>query len=842
MNDIFFLEEDNVIEMSSIQERENARDEEAYREFRALLSANEKLYRNKRTYCISMRYINAEAKEYYNQIKNKLMSYTDCFDASTRVHYELEEDAETFYLGHVIARFRVEGNILCFYIRLDPTKYQTNDAIHKDVSSIPRFAETPMKLKINKQTRATKSLGLIQDLMEQVKCIPDHDYIDLDYASFFTRNALYIKRATKVSEKEDVEEIIEQTVAVIDIDEIAPDDVISLSPTFKDDFDYEVEKTSSKLISEVSEEPEPKIEEPMAEEPESEPEKDVVMDDVLEEETLKEEALEEEALEEEVPEEDGPAYVYENNSSPEERPVFREIHGIKRITIDEESQEKRDSIFDTPQETETKKMKKLSLWQELASYGYNFVLFKQLQFYLIGLIAAVVLGIVYKLKWPFILVLVAVVLLSIPKILTSYYRNKYEERKYKDVTSYIEQMLYSFQRNSKILVSLNDALVVFPSGYMHDKILEAIEHIRYSRADGNVYAAALKIIEDAYPCRRVKSLHRYMIKVENVGGKHDAGVKALLKDRRQWIDRTAAFRKQCSTTIREIIISTIFSLIMAGVILYMMPSDLYDLSSSIVYQIATTIFVVVNFIVIRITLSSTVVYLKDDDEEQAKKTVKLIDWLRSYDPKKETKKYIKQSIIFLVLAVVGIVVQNAIIAIIGVLLALFTIFIKKHLDYNSAQKRARREIEKSYPDWLLELALLLQTDNAHVAISKTIDSAPLVLRKDLHKLTNDLRAHPNDLAPYIAFFDFIPTEGIQSSMRLLYSIAVFGAVDESVQIAELVERNHTLMEHAERLKNEDKLSLVFSIKFIPMLSSSVKMLVDLMLFLFSYLAIIGTVM
>lgn len=832
MNDVYSLEEDNIIEMSSIQERENARDEEAYREFRALLSANENLYRNKRTYCISMRYINDEAKEYYNQIKNKLMSYTDCFDASTRVHYELEEDAETFYLGHVIARFRAEGGTLCFYIRLDPSKYQTNDAIHKDVSSIPRFAETPMKLKINKQTRANKSLALIQDLMDQGKCIPDPDYINLDYASFFSRDALYITRATKSAEKEDAEEITEQTVAVVDIDEIEPDDIISLSPTFKDDFDYSVEETSVNLVSEVSEASESETEDPITEEP-------------IEEEPITEELITEDLEpepEEDVPEEDGPSYIYENNSSPEERPVFREIHGIKRITFDEESQEKRDSIFDTPQETETKKVKKLSLWQELASYGYNFVLFKQLQFYLIGLLVAVVLGVAYKLKWPFILVLVAVVLLSIPKVLTSYYRNKYEERKYKDVTSYIEQMLYSFQRNSKILVSLNDALVVFPSGYMHDKILEAIEHIRYSRADGNVYAAALKIIEDAYPCRRIKSLHRYMIKVENVGGKHDAGVKALLKDRRQWIDRTAAFRKQCSTTIKEIIISTIFSLIMAGVILYLMPSDLYDLSSSIVYQIATTIFVIVNFIVIRITLSSTVVYLKDDDEEQAKKTVKLIDWLRTYDPKKETKQYIKQSIIFMVLAVVGIVVQKAVIVIIGVVLTLFTIFIKKHLDYRSAQKRARREIEKAYPDWLLELALLLQTDNAHVAISKTIDSAPLVLRKDLHKLTNDLRAHPNDLAPYIAFFDFIPTEGVQSSMRLLYSIAVFGAVDESVQIAELVERNHTLMEHAERLKNEDKLSLVFSIKFIPMLSSSVKMLVDMMLFLFSYLAVIGTVM
>jgi hypothetical protein len=375
---------------------------------------------------------------------------------------------------------------------------------------------------------------------------------------------------------------------------------------------------------------------------------------------------------------------------------------------------------------------------------------------------------------------------------------------------------------------------------MHDKIVEAIDSIRSAKGSGNVYEQALKIIEDAYPCRRIKSLHRYMIKVEGIGGKDAAGINALLKDRRQWVDRTAMFRKQCSATIKEIVISCIFSLIMACLILYMMPSNLYDLSSSIIYQIATTLFIVGNLFVFRTTFKSTVVYLQDEDEESAKKTLRLLAWIRNYDNKAEFKKSCIQSIIFVVAILVGLFMGNALIMIFGAALAFFTVFVKRKLDLNSAKKKVRREIEKVYPDWLLELALLLQTDNMHVAISKTLDTAPLVLRYDLQKLSNDILSHPVDLAPYASFFDFLPMDLVQSSMKLLYSISEFGAVDESVQLSELVERNHTLMEQAERYRNEDKLTKVFAIKFMPMLLSSVKMLVDLMLFLFSYISLIGT--
>ena len=151
--------------------------------------------------------------------------------------------------------------------------------------------------------------------------------------------------------------------------------------------------------------------------------------------------------------------------------------------------------------------------------------------------------------------------------------------------------------------------------------------------------------------------------------------------------------------------------------------------------------------------------------------------------------------------------------------------------------RIAEEVEKVYPDWLLELALLLQTDNMHVAIEKTLPSAPAVLKKDLEQLSDDLITHPNDLTPYASFFSFLSLPSVHSSMKLLYSIAEFGATDESLQLSELIERNNTLMDRAERMKNDDKVAIIFLIKFLPTLMCSLKMMVDLFVFLLGYMAI-----
>ena len=106
-------------------------------------------------------------------------------------------------------------------------------------------------------------------------------------------------------------------------------------------------------------------------------------------------------------------------------------------------------------------------------------------------------------------------------------------------------------------------------------------------------------------------------------------------------------------------------------------------------------------------------------------------------------------------------------------LAAFAYFLQPITKYNSTRKSITREIEKAYPDWLLELSLLLQTENLHVALEKTLDTAPMILQDDLIQLGDDIASYPTEVFPYTNFLHDINVANIHSSMKLLYSIATY---------------------------------------------------------------------
>lgn len=54
----------------------------------------------------------------------------------------------------------------------------------------------------------------------------------------------------------------------------------------------------------------------------------------------------------------------------------------------------------------------------------------------------------------------------------------YQQKRFLDVTNYLEQLLYSFRKGPKILTSLQDTLAVFPEGQMHDHILKVMDAIQ----------------------------------------------------------------------------------------------------------------------------------------------------------------------------------------------------------------------------------------------------------------------------------------------------------------------------------------------------------------------------
>lgn len=112
-----------------------------------------------------------------------------------------------------------------------------------------------------------------------------------------------------------------------------------------------------------------------------------------------------------------------------------------------------------------------------------------------------------------------------------------EFEKFVDVRNYMEQILYSFRRNSKIGVALEDTIQIFPEGNMRAMILHAVEHINESYTIGNTYEEALGMIEEVYPCEMLLRIHKFIISVELLGGCHEKGVDLLIQDSSKWSNR-----------------------------------------------------------------------------------------------------------------------------------------------------------------------------------------------------------------------------------------------------------------------------------------------------------------
>src|SRR5690606_5370238 len=101
--------------------------------------------------------------------------------------------------------------------------------------------------------------------------------------------------------------------------------------------------------------------------------------------------------------------------------------------------------------------------------------------------------------------------------------------------------------------------------------------------------------------------------------------------------------------------------------------------------------------------------------------------VRDYDEVKEAKSSQKMAIIPVILFIGAFICfKNIAVLVAGVVVVLF--FLNQHkIGHSLAMKKVAREIEKQFPNWLMEVALLLQTDNVQMSIRKSMDSAPEVL-------------------------------------------------------------------------------------------------------------------
>lgn len=484
-----------------------------------------------------------------------------------------------------------------------------------------------------------------------------------------------------------------------------------------------------------------------------------------------------------------------------------------------------------------------NLRREISTLGYGFSTKRILVVYLVIIGLMVGVGLAFKLPLMWILPIVVAGLWFAPTLVRNSYRNRFEKQRFSDVNVYIEQMLYAFKNSQKVLTALEDVKVLYPVGSaMREAIDQAIIVITDPTAVGNNEVAerrALDQIEARYPNDYVRSLHRFMLKVESIGGNFDSSIELMLANRAMWENRVHKLQDQRRQKRSQILGSVGASAALCMLMLYILPADV-DISEMTVVRVANVLMVIIFtriYLAADTRLSSDLLRSKSygDDEKLLKDYQRYVN----YDAKAGFKSSLLFSILPVAIMAIGwFVLQNTWVTVAGAVL--LPMMLTQHaLGHKLLGKRLRREISVAFPQWLMELALLLQADNVQVAIFKTVDTALPVLRPELRILQERLMRDPAASEPFMEFFGRFQMPEITTSMQMLYSLSIGGGGDADEQVANIVKRNNIILDRAEQMQNDNSLSSLYTLFLLPVLLGGVVLMVDMSAFLLTFITNMG---
>lgn len=443
-----------------------------------------------------------------------------------------------------------------------------------------------------------------------------------------------------------------------------------------------------------------------------------------------------------------------------------------------------------------KKILKEPLSEELRRYGYVFDMRKSVLIYLSAAVSAAVLGCFFSLGAAQTIVLCAWMVVLLPLFLRNAYKNRYEQQKFSDAGIYMEQFLYSFQKSGKILTTLEDIMQLFSDGHMRRTVAEAREYILHTFRGEHVEQQALNIIEREYPAHQIAAMHRFALQVEKNGGEYGQSILLMLETRRMWADRVYQLMNARKKQRFQICLSVITSLLLCSMISLL--SDVLEIS---VEKVTLT-----RMVTLGVLMADFYIFYRADKKLSAEvlseENDKGKNLLRQYQ-----------------------IVENE----------------KRSDPIHFLQKRIAfrnvcRELEKEFPKWLMQVSLLLQSENVQMAIFRSYDDAPSILKPELKRMIDKLKENPADMGPYVNFLKDFPLPEVRSSMKMLYSLSEGTGGDAAFQIADIIRRNQVMLDKAQKMKNEDAMAGMYALFLAPQLTGGIKIVTDMLVLMVLYLA------
>ena len=492
-----------------------------------------------------------------------------------------------------------------------------------------------------------------------------------------------------------------------------------------------------------------------------------------------------------------------------------------------------------------------NLTNKIEEYDYCFSWKSNLLSVVCVLFAASMIGILFHLELVYFILEILAVIVLFPTFVLCIYKQRYEQKRFADAVTYTEQLLYSFQKNRKVLAALKETAVVFEVGKMRVKLDEAIEYIEngHAQTEGGVLREALAIIETEYDCAKIRLTHNLLLRSEEYGGELDNPIMLLLNDIEVWKRRGYKLQTQKKQSHRDNIISMIVATILCATALYALDAmgNMFsiakeqDMFSVEIIQFSSFVFILfMLYVLVKSLKNLTVNWLKREGMYDMEYIMSCYRKIKEYDDKPEMKKSIIGALIMVLMACIF---AGAKLYWMGIALAIMAcvVLVQHKIGYNMAKKDVNDALYMELPQWLMEMTLLLQNNNVQISIIKSIDNASALLQKELYQLVDRIELAPEDLLSYIKFCNDFDVPEAQSCMKILHAISESGTGNARVQISNLMERVQHMQEMADDIRAKE---LAFQMKMLfsyPVIGATLKLLLDLSVGMFYMFSMIGSI-
>lgn len=409
-----------------------------------------------------------------------------------------------------------------------------------------------------------------------------------------------------------------------------------------------------------------------------------------------------------------------------------------------------------------------------------------------GVLSVLTAGI-FRLEVGLIPLLAVLFFLFLSQITKMMRKKMYWDERFEQCADYLQQMVFAFEKNGEVAASLRETRDFYGEDEMGRCLEEALNYLEASYA-GNSKEVALRIIEEIFPNRILKTIHKFFVEAENTGGKTNAALEILKEELQRYRTRVRLFQDKCNKNRINIMVAVMAGILLCASLLYLTP-EAGALPDSPLYQAGTVILFALSMLIVYGAFVTT-----------------CRDWLKEKATYSEEE--LKEKLL-------------------------------KYVNHTGKVGRKtlkdilQKEIDKCFPDWILKLTLLLQNRDVPGAIEESMQDADVVLKYYIQKLAEQIHDHPDSSMPYLDFLEEFKTPETENALKMLYAISTGGCADADRQLAGLYDRTQIMADQAAKARQDNQMAGMYVLFLAPTLLTSLKLILDLSILLISFMGQMG---